>query len=101
MQPLIVRRNLKSVCRFSQKQNLAGNLNKNFGGKIQIDVFPVSGFRSSSNFTRRRSLATCTRQTNPRSIISNRSKVMKEKRFREIAKTEILRSNIQKFPKEE
>ena len=70
---------------FSEGRNLAGNLNANFGGKIQIEVFPVSGLRSSPNFTGRRSLGTCTRRTNPRSIISNRSKVIEEKPFPEIA----------------
>ena len=100
MQPPIVHRNLKSVCRFSLKRNLAGNLNANFGGKIQIDVFPVSGSRSSPNFTSRRGLGTCRRRTNPRSIISNRLKVIQEKPFGEIAKIGFLRSEGHKIPKE-
>ena len=100
MQPSIVHRNLKSVCRFSQKRNLAGNLNANFGAKIHIDVFPVSGFRSSPNFTSRRSLGTSTRRTNPRSNISIRSKDIQEKRFPEIAKIRFSRSEGHKIPKE-
>jgi hypothetical protein len=101
MQTPIVHLNLKSVCRYFQKRNLAGNLNANFGGKIQIDVFPVSGFRSSPNFTLRRSLGTCIRRTNPLSTISNRSKVIQEKPFPEIAEIRFLRSNMQKFPTQE
>jgi hypothetical protein len=75
-------------------------LNENFGGKIQIEVLPVSGFRSSPKFMGRRTLATCTKRRNPRSIISIRSKVIQEKRFREIPKTGILRSEGHKIPKE-
>ena len=98
MQTPIVHLNLESVCRYFQKRNLAGNLNANFGGKIQIDVLPVSCFRSSPNFMGRRCLGTYIRRTNPRSIISIRSKVMPEKPFPEIAEIRFLRSNIQKFP---
>ena len=92
---------LKQLCRNSQKKNLAGDLNANFGGKIQTVIFPVSGFGSPPNFTVRRSLGTCTRRTNPRSITSNRSKVIQEKRFSEIAKIGFLGSKYQKYPKTE
>ena len=101
MQPPTVHRNLKSSCRFSQKQNLAGNLNANFGGKIQIDVFPVSGLRSSPNFPGRRSLGSSLRRRNQRLIISNRSKVIQEKLFPVIAKTRFLRSEGHKIPNAE
>jgi hypothetical protein len=89
MQPRIVHPGLKSVWRISQNKILQRNLNGNFGAKIQIFVFPVSGFQSSPNFTSRRSLGTCTRRRNPRSIISNRSKVIQEKRFPEFCENRI------------
>ena len=89
---------LKQLCRNSQKKNLAGDLNANFGGKIQTVIFPVSGFGSPPNFTSRRSLGTCTRRTNQCSIIANRSKVIQEMRFSEIAKIGFLRSEGLKTP---
>ena len=99
--PPSMRREQGLLCQNCQKRNRAGNLNANFGGKIQTSVFQVSGFRSSPNFTSRHSLGTCARRTNPRSIISNRSKVIQEKRFSEIVKIGFLRSKYQKYPKEE
>ena len=96
--PPSMRRGQRSVCQNWQKRNLAGNLNTNFGAKIQTSVFPVSGLQSSPNFTGRRSWGTCARCRNPRSIISTRSKVIQEKRFSEIAKIGFLRSEGHKIP---
>ena len=101
MQPPTLHRRQKTVWPYFEKQNLAGNLTANFGAKIQTSVFPVCGIRSLPNFTIRRSLGTCTRRTNPHSIISNRSKVIQEKRFSEIAKIGFLRSEGHKIPKAE
>jgi len=100
MQTPILHLGVKSVCRNSQNKILQRNLNANFGGKIQSDVFPVRGLRSTPNFTHRRMLGTCTRRRNPRSITSNRSKVIQEKRFPEIAKIGFLRLEGHKIPKE-
>ena len=96
--PPSMRREQGLLCQNCQKRNRAGNLNANFGAIIQTLVFPVSGFQSSPNCTSRRSLVTCSRRTNPRSIISNRSKVIQEKRFSEIAKIGFLRSEGHKTP---